>query len=148
MDAEAERCECCSFMEESTPEYITAVWAEYMGRWSCVLCAEAVGDKVRGAGFDVERNITATAWARPARKIRVGGAAGTREGRGSTRNRRVASAPALPRFAASVSRGCCLATHASPFPVCSGMAGRGRRRRVGVRARMWWRPPVARGEAG
>ncbi|KAM0894401.1 hypothetical protein ACQ4PT_024556 [Festuca glaucescens] len=49
MEAEADKCEGCSFTEESTLEYITAVWAEYMGHWACVLCAEAVG---------AERNIT------------------------------------------------------------------------------------------
>ncbi|KAM0895839.1 hypothetical protein ACQ4PT_023588 [Festuca glaucescens] len=59
MEAEADWCECCSFTEESTPEYITAVSAEYMGRWSCVLCVEAVGNKVRGAGSGAERNIIA-----------------------------------------------------------------------------------------
>ncbi|KAK1627245.1 hypothetical protein QYE76_001560 [Lolium multiflorum] len=50
MEVEAARCECCGFTEECTPEYIAAVRAEYLGRWVCGLCAEAVGDEVRRAG--------------------------------------------------------------------------------------------------
>jgi hypothetical protein len=50
MEVEAARCECCGFTEECTPEYIAAVRAQYLGRWVCGLCAEAVGDEVRRAG--------------------------------------------------------------------------------------------------
>ncbi|KAE8768731.1 hypothetical protein D1007_59771 [Hordeum vulgare] len=55
MEVEAARCECCGFTEECTPEYITAVRAEYLGRWVCGLCAAAVGDEVRRAGVDGQR---------------------------------------------------------------------------------------------
>ncbi|CAL5051605.1 unnamed protein product [Urochloa decumbens] len=47
MEVEKARCECCGFTEECTPAYIEAVRAEYMGRWVCGLCAEAVGDEIR-----------------------------------------------------------------------------------------------------
>ncbi|CAN6164741.1 unnamed protein product [Urochloa humidicola] len=47
MEVEKARCECCGFTEECTPAYIAAVRAEYMGRWVCGLCAEAVGDEIR-----------------------------------------------------------------------------------------------------
>uniref|UniRef100_A0A0E0L8Z9 DUF1677 family protein n=1 Tax=Oryza punctata TaxID=4537 RepID=A0A0E0L8Z9_ORYPU len=50
MEVEAARCECCGFTEECTPQYIAAVREEYMGRWVCGLCAEAVGDEIRRAG--------------------------------------------------------------------------------------------------
>ncbi|VAI71729.1 unnamed protein product [Triticum turgidum subsp. durum] len=58
MEVEAVRCECCGFTEECTPEYIAAVRAEYMGRWVCGLCAEAVGDEIRRAGARGQRAIT------------------------------------------------------------------------------------------
>ncbi|RLN11512.1 hypothetical protein C2845_PM09G06000 [Panicum miliaceum] len=47
MEVEKARCECCGFTEECTPAYIAAVRAEYLGRWVCGLCAEAVGDEIR-----------------------------------------------------------------------------------------------------
>jgi ribosome-binding protein aMBF1 (putative translation factor) len=47
MEVEKAKCECCGFTEECTPAYIAAVRAEYMGRWVCGLCAEAVGDEIR-----------------------------------------------------------------------------------------------------
>ncbi|XP_062233378.1 uncharacterized protein LOC133930689 [Phragmites australis] len=50
MEVEAAKCECCGFTEECTPSYIAAVRAEYLGRWVCGLCAEAVGDEIRRAG--------------------------------------------------------------------------------------------------
>ena len=50
MEVEAARCECCGFTEECTPQYIAAVRGEYLGRWVCGLCAEAVGDEIRRAG--------------------------------------------------------------------------------------------------
>ncbi|KAL6861868.1 hypothetical protein ACP4OV_017568 [Aristida adscensionis] len=58
MEVEAARCECCGFTEECTPAYIAAVRAEYMGRWVCGLCAEAVGDEIRRAGAAEEKAIT------------------------------------------------------------------------------------------
>uniref|UniRef100_A0ACD5ZU71 Uncharacterized protein n=1 Tax=Avena sativa TaxID=4498 RepID=A0ACD5ZU71_AVESA len=59
MEVEAARCECCGFTEECTPAYIAAVRAEYLGRWVCGLCAEAVGDEVRRAGSsEGDRAIT------------------------------------------------------------------------------------------
>ncbi|KAF0903788.1 hypothetical protein E2562_029893 [Oryza meyeriana var. granulata] len=50
MEVEAAKCECCGFTEECTPQYIAAVREEYLGRWICGLCAEAVGDEIRRAG--------------------------------------------------------------------------------------------------
>ncbi|KAJ1258445.1 hypothetical protein BS78_10G075300 [Paspalum vaginatum] len=50
MEVEAAKCECCGFTEECTPAYIAAVRAEYLGRWVCGLCAEAVGDEIRREG--------------------------------------------------------------------------------------------------
>lgn len=50
MEVEAAKCECCGFTEECTPAYIAAVRAEYLGRWVCGLCAEAVGDEIRRGG--------------------------------------------------------------------------------------------------
>ncbi|CAN6202198.1 unnamed protein product [Urochloa humidicola] len=47
MEVEKARCECCGFTEECTPAYIAAVRAEYLGRWVCGLCAEAVADEIR-----------------------------------------------------------------------------------------------------
>lgn len=47
MEVEKAKCECCGFTEECTPAYIAAVRAEYLGRWVCGLCAEAVGDEIR-----------------------------------------------------------------------------------------------------
>lgn len=58
MEVEAARCECCGFTEECTPEYIAAVRAQYLGRWVCGLCAEAVGDEVRRAGAGAGAAIT------------------------------------------------------------------------------------------
>ncbi|XP_066371456.1 uncharacterized protein [Miscanthus floridulus] len=53
MEVEAAKCECCGFTEECTPEYIAAVRAEYLGRWVCGLCAEAVGDEIRREGSTI-----------------------------------------------------------------------------------------------
>ena len=53
MEVEAARCECCGFTEECTPAYIAAVRAQYLGRWVCGLCAEAVGDEVRREGSTI-----------------------------------------------------------------------------------------------
>ena len=39
--------------EECTPAYIAAVRAEYLGRWVCGLCAEAVGDEIRREGSTI-----------------------------------------------------------------------------------------------
>ncbi|OQU92305.1 LOW QUALITY PROTEIN: hypothetical protein SORBI_3001G325500 [Sorghum bicolor] len=50
MEVEKAKCECCGFTEECTPTYIVAVHAEYLGRWVCGLCAEAVGDEIRREG--------------------------------------------------------------------------------------------------
>ncbi|OEL21619.1 hypothetical protein BAE44_0017361 [Dichanthelium oligosanthes] len=50
MEVEKAKCECCGFTEECTPAYIAAVRAEYLGRWVCGLCAEAVGDEIRREG--------------------------------------------------------------------------------------------------
>ncbi|AQL01324.1 uncharacterized protein LOC100275448 [Zea mays] len=50
MEVEAAKCECCGFTEECTPAYIAAVRAQYLGRWVCGLCAEAVGDEIRREG--------------------------------------------------------------------------------------------------
>ena len=61
MEVEAARCECCGFTEECTPRYIAAVRAEYMGRWVCGLCAEAVGDEIRRAGAGKATITTAEA---------------------------------------------------------------------------------------
>ncbi|XP_010227898.1 uncharacterized protein LOC100837444 [Brachypodium distachyon] len=52
MSTRTARCDCCGFTEECTPAYIAAVRAQYLGRWVCGLCAEAVRDEVRrGAGI-------------------------------------------------------------------------------------------------
>ncbi|KAK1631675.1 hypothetical protein QYE76_005990 [Lolium multiflorum] len=80
MEVEAARCECCGFTEECTPEYIAAVRAEYLGRWVCGLCAEAVGDEVRRAGSGAI--TTAEALDRHGRFARGRGAG---EGRGGAR---------------------------------------------------------------
>uniref|UniRef100_A0A0E0DYC9 DUF1677 family protein n=1 Tax=Oryza meridionalis TaxID=40149 RepID=A0A0E0DYC9_9ORYZ len=61
MEVEAARCECCGFTEECTPQYIAAVRGEYMGRWVCGLCAEAVGDEIRRAGAGEATITTAEA---------------------------------------------------------------------------------------
>lgn len=53
MEVEAAKCECCGFTEECTPAYIAAVRAEYLGRWVCGLCAEAVGDEIRREGSTI-----------------------------------------------------------------------------------------------
>ncbi|KAF8783691.1 hypothetical protein HU200_000385 [Digitaria exilis] len=67
MEVEKAKCECCGFTEECTPAYIAAVRAEYLGRWVCGLCAEAVGDEIPPRG----RHAHHRRGARPPPRVRA-----------------------------------------------------------------------------
>ncbi|KAL1803930.1 hypothetical protein ACET3Z_032577 [Daucus carota] len=45
METELAKCECCGFKEDCTQDYITEVKSEFLGKWLCGLCSEAVKDE-------------------------------------------------------------------------------------------------------
>ena len=62
MEVESVMCECCGLREDCTQDYISAVKANFEGKWLCGLCAEAVRDEVgrgRSKGCGVEDAVGA-----------------------------------------------------------------------------------------
>ncbi|XP_010227897.1 uncharacterized protein LOC100837135 [Brachypodium distachyon] len=112
MSTRTATCDCCGFTEECTPAYIAAVRAEYLGRWVCGLCAEAVRDEVRrGAGITTAEALDRQrAFARAARRAPGRAAVDLVAAVSRVLRRRLESPPASPaqgrRKAAASGTGC------------------------------------------